>query len=110
MNSDITQMTVLELKALRKKIDKQIRVAERAELKQKELDQKRKERENLALLKQKAKELGVDLNSIKSSKRVSVPKYQNPDNPEQTWTGMGRKPNWVVKLIEAGGDLSQALI
>ena len=55
MSSDITQMTVLELKALRKKIDKQIRVAERAELKQKELDQKRKERENLALLKQKAK-------------------------------------------------------
>jgi DNA-binding protein H-NS len=36
-----------------------------------------------------------------------APKYRNPKDPTQTWTGRGRRPNWIV---EAGGDPKKFLI
>lgn len=36
------------------------------------------------------------------SKVVSKAKYKNPDNPKQTWSGMGRKPAWFIAQLEAG--------
>ena len=35
------------------------------------------------------------------------PKFMNPENPEQTWTGQGRKPNWMVEKISKGASLEQ---
>ena len=35
-------------------------------------------------------------------KKVSPPKYKNPANPEQTWTGKGRQPDWFKSAIAAG--------
>ncbi len=29
-------------------------------------------------------------------------KYVNPDNRSQTWTGRGRKPNWLVAKLKRG--------
>lgn len=40
-------------------------------------------------------------------------KYQNPNNPEETWTGLGaisKRPIWVRKHLEAGGKLEDLLI
>jgi DNA-binding protein H-NS len=34
-----------------------------------------------------------------------APKYRNPDNPEQTWTGRGQQPNWLRPLLAAGKSL-----
>lgn len=31
-----------------------------------------------------------------------APKYRNPGNPEQTWTGRGRAPLWVQDMKTAG--------
>ena len=31
-------------------------------------------------------------------------KFRNPDDPTQTWSGRGRKPNWIN---EAGGDMER---
>jgi DNA-binding protein H-NS len=31
-----------------------------------------------------------------------MPKFQNPAEPSQTWSGRGRRPRWVIELIEAG--------
>nr|VFK52119.1 MAG: DNA-binding protein H-NS [Candidatus Kentron sp. TUN]VFK58854.1 MAG: DNA-binding protein H-NS [Candidatus Kentron sp. TUN]VFK67537.1 MAG: DNA-binding protein H-NS [Candidatus Kentron sp. TUN] len=39
-----------------------------------------------------------------------APKYHNPDNPKQTWSGRGRKPNWVVAFLEQGWELDALLI
>jgi DNA-binding protein H-NS len=39
--------------------------------------------------------------------RTVAPKYRNPKNPSQTWTGRGRRPNWLVR---AGGDMKRFLI
>lgn len=34
-------------------------------------------------------------NRVKSSR---PPKYRNPSNPEQTWTGRGKAPTWMTGL------------
>ena len=38
-----------------------------------------------------------------------APKYRNPADKSQTWTGRGRAPAWVAKLYEQG-KLEKALI
>lgn len=43
-----------------------------------------------------------------AGKKVA-PKYRNPANPEQTWTGRGVSPTWVQEL-KAAGTLESALI
>jgi len=43
-----------------------------------------------------------------AGKKVA-PKYRNPANPEQTWTGRGVSPSWVQSL-KAAGTLDSALI
>lgn len=50
--------------------------------------------------------------SQKTSKpRAKVPpKYRNPDNSAQTWTGRGRKPKWVEAHLAKGGALEEVLI
>lgn len=45
-----------------------------------------------------------------SAPRAKVaPKYRNPANPDQIWTGRGRTPLWVQELKNAG-TLDSALI
>jgi DNA-binding protein H-NS len=41
--------------------------------------------------------------------RKVAPKYRDPANPAQTWTGRGRMPQWVSDL-NAKGALDTALI
>lgn len=40
----------------------------------------------------------------------SLPKYANPANPTMTWTGRGRKPQWVLDWIAGGGSLGDLLV
>ena len=46
--------------------------------------------------------------STLAGKKVA-PKYRNPANPEQTWTGRGVSPTWV-QALKAAGTLDSALI
>lgn len=46
--------------------------------------------------------------STLAGKKVA-PKYRNPANPEQTWTGRGVAPSWAQSLKEQG-QLDSALI
>ena len=32
-------------------------------------------------------------------------KFRNPKNTSQTWTGRGRKPNWLVDAVKKGAKL-----
>lgn len=34
-------------------------------------------------------------------------KYRNPGNSQETWTGRGRQPRWVVSHLENGGSIDQ---
>lgn len=37
-------------------------------------------------------------------------KYRNTDNNEETWTGRGRKPTWLVDALAAGRKLEDFAI
>ena len=41
--------------------------------------------------------------------RKVLPKYSNPQNPEETWTGRGKSPAWVASLRD-NDKLDSALI
>ena len=74
----------------------------------------RRRSEELAELRNKmaalAGESGFELSELvgggsarRVAKRSAVAvKFRNPKNPEQTWTGRGRKPNWMVDALKKG--------
>jgi DNA-binding protein H-NS len=39
-----------------------------------------------------------------------APKYRNPDNSSETWSGRGRKPKWVDEQLAAGKSQEALLI
>ena len=61
-----------------------------------------------------AKEYGYSLSelaeAIGSTGSKGAPKYAHPKNPEQTWTGRGRKPKWVEAHLSSGGELDDLAI
>lgn len=38
------------------------------------------------------------------------PKYRNPANPEQTWTGRGKQPRWLAEEVAKGRKPEEFLI
>ncbi|MCB1804912.1 MAG: H-NS histone family protein [Candidatus Competibacteraceae bacterium] len=46
----------------------------------------------------------------KSAKTVGEPKYRNPNDPQQTWTGRGKRPGWFVDALEKGIKPEKMLI
>ena len=71
----------------------------------------REKTEALQELKAVAAKRGLSLNDIiggaRSSKgsKVAV-KFRNPDNHEDTWTGRGRQPKWLVAALKKGSKLT----
>ncbi|MBY0224656.1 MAG: H-NS histone family protein [Hyphomicrobium sp.] len=43
--------------------------------------------------------------STRRGRSKSAAKYANPDDRNQTWTGRGRKPNWLVARLKKGAKL-----
>jgi DNA-binding protein H-NS len=41
----------------------------------------------------------------KATKPKGEPKFRNPANSSQTWAGHGRKPDWLLKQLEAGKNV-----
>jgi DNA-binding protein H-NS len=57
-----------------------------------------------------AKESGFEVTELFGGRRggrkaASGAKYRNPKDPSQTWTGRGRKPNWLVEAVNQGAKL-----
>ena len=38
------------------------------------------------------------------------PKYRNPKNPSETWSGRGKRPRWLEKRLGTGSKLDDFLI
>ena len=77
--------------------------------------EKRKKQEALAAAEAAAKESGYTLSELvgstaKSKGKVNPPKYRHPENPELTWTGRGRRPDWIQEGLQAGKSLEDFLI
>ena len=61
-----------------------------------------------------AKECGSTIDEILKAgesleKKRSI-KYRNTENSEETWTGRGRKPTWLVDALASGRDLEDFAI
>ncbi|MDA9426958.1 MULTISPECIES: H-NS histone family protein [Bradyrhizobium] len=39
-----------------------------------------------------------------------LPKYRNPKNPSETWSGRGKQPRWLKAQLRAGKKLNDLLI
>lgn len=98
---DLNTLSLSELKALKKDVEKAIGDFEA-----------RKKREALAELEKKAAELGFTVAELLGgkAKKISAPKYRNPADPSQTWTGRGRIPAWMKEFEAAGNSRDDALI
>jgi DNA-binding protein H-NS len=99
-DSQLEKMSLKELTALHAKIQEAIdekRVSERHEMR--------------AKMEELARASGFSVAELFGRKGKNgskgVAKYRNPKDPSQTWTGRGRKPNWMVA---AGGDGKRFLI
>jgi DNA-binding protein H-NS len=104
MTDNLNDMTIDELKELKKKVERAISSFE-----------ERKKAEARKALEEHANEMGFKLEELVSSrsaktKKPVTPKYQHPENPAITWAGRGRKPKWVVEHLDAGRTLDQLLI
>ncbi|WP_342778599.1 H-NS family nucleoid-associated regulatory protein [Paracoccus laeviglucosivorans] len=50
----------------------------------------------------------LDDKSIKGAPVAA--KYAHPENPDQTWTGRGRKPRWVQDALDEDKKLEDLAI
>ena len=71
----------------------------------------------LIRMEQLASKSGFSLNELvggrgkgKGKGTVGVAKYANPDNRAETWTGRGRKPNWLIAKLKKGSKLNDFTI
>lgn len=39
-----------------------------------------------------------------------LPKFQNPNDPSETWAGRGKQPRWLVSQLKAGKKINDFLI
>jgi len=68
----------------------------------------RKKKEALAELEDKARTMGYSLAELTGAPALvrkrspAVPKYANPADPADTWSGRGRKPRWFEAALKAG--------
>lgn len=46
----------------------------------------------------------------KTERAKVAPKYRDPKNPENVWSGRGIKPKWMTKAIEDGAKIEDFMI
>ncbi|SMY06057.1 H-NS histone family protein [Flavimaricola marinus] len=99
MTLDLNTLSRKELQKLRRDVDKAIdTLAAREKKAALEAAEKAAAEHGFSL----AELAGMSGKRGGSNKPKSPPKFRNPENPEQTWTGKGRKPEWFKAGIESG--------
>lgn len=103
MEIDLSKFSLDELRKLKRNVEHHISTFE-----------ERKKREALAILEEKARELGMKLEEVADligqKRRKVKPKYRDPNNPSRTWTGRGRRPRWVDEALAQGKTLDDLMI
>lgn len=73
----------------------------------------RQKKELRAQIEGMIKAAGFDINEIfwelndVDLKPILMAQYRDPENEENTWTGQGRRPKWLVAAMEAGRELEE---
>ena len=64
-------------------------------------------------LGQLSRRLQAEVHRGKSRRRPYpkiLPKFWNPDEPSQTWTGRGKQPRWLAAQLRSGRRIEDFLI
>lgn len=103
MTLDLDTLSRKELETLRADVDKALSRVGARELKA--------AREAAA---KAAAEFGFSLDELtggaKAPKVKAAAKYRNPADASQTWSGRGRKPQWIKDAEDAGKDIASFAI
>ncbi len=67
--------------------------------------QAKDKRAKIQEIKRLAQESGISIRINSGNVGKSAARYVNPENGDQTWTGRGRKPKWVVQYLADGNSL-----
>ena len=65
--------------------------------------------ENVGLSIDQILELGATKRK-KTTRKSVEPRYRSKANPNDTWTGRGKQPRWLVAELEKGAKLESFLI
>ena len=103
--NDITGMSYLELKALRETIDASIA----SQYEQARENFQRDFLDKMADFNLKIEDFAKKQKKERKKREVKV-KYQDPDNPENSWTGMGKPKRWLKEKLDQGHALETFLI
>ena len=104
MAVDLKKMSDKELEKLGANVAKEVAARKKGKLK-----------EARAAAEAAAKKLGFSLNDLvsgaakskpaaKKTRAAAKPKYRNPADASQTWTGRGRQPAWYKAAVDGGAD------
>lgn len=120
---ELSEYSLDELQELSKRLERELK-AKRSE--QKASSRKEERERRRSVMKQvreliSAHKLKMDELIVSRAKRAargegrratskSPPKYRNPENQQQTWTGKGRKPGWMSNAMQNGMSLEALLI
>ncbi len=92
--TDLSKLSLDDLKAMKKDVEKAIKDFA-----------KRKRSEAMKEIQAVAKKHGISMDDIvggKGKKAKAAPKYANPANASETWSGRGRQPAWYKEALKAG--------
>ena len=106
LSEKLESLGIEELKDLRKIVERAIASYET-----------RKRQEAISAVEQAAQEHGFKLTDLLANGKagrgrksnggttIDAAKYVNPDDPEQTWSGRGRRPQWINEALDSGRTL-----
>jgi DNA-binding protein H-NS len=65
--------------------------------------------ETLEQLRSQIASLGFTADDLapKKARKNGAKRYQDPDNPSNTYGGKGKKPEWLVEALESGRQLEE---
>lgn len=102
---NLEELSLTELQQLQKRLEKAIATYE-----------DRQRSEAIATLEAVAKEFGYSLSDLagvapkRKPRGPAEAKYRHPEDPNITWSGLGRKPRWFLAHIDAGKAESELAI
>ena len=96
---DLSKLSIEEMEVLAKDIEAEI------------ISRREAERERvLAQMRELAASIGTTPEELfrrtgKIVEKVVAAKYRHPDNPALTWSGRGKRPQWVVEALASSKAL-----
>ena len=108
MKPDISKLSVEELKRLQVEAEALI-VSKKDQAIEDAYDQIVAIADGLGFSIEELLELGEQKRK-KTTRKAVEQRYRNKNNPEDTWTGRGKQPRWLVAELEKGAKLEDFLI